>query len=135
MSDDSARHRIGGNNPPETIDDDSARPLADIQSPILSIPAAQKYLGGVGLTTIYDKMARGELEVCKLGGRRFVTRRSCDAYIERSCSHAVTDKMAIARARKAGRESVRKRRERAAKKKLVRKSRGRSERRAAATVI
>lgn len=67
-----ARHGIGGNNPPEPD---------DIQSPILPLPAARKYLGGIGMSTLYEKMSRGELEVCKLGGRSFVTRRSCDVLI------------------------------------------------------
>jgi hypothetical protein len=164
MPDDSARHRIGGNFPPEHIDDSaqyhsnppppvSARrrdgppepPLADIQSPLLSIPAAQKYLGDMGKTKIYELMARGELEVCKLVGRSFVTRRSSDAYIERNCGREI-DAKGRENVKKAVAESLRVRRERAeararqhraeAKKRRVPgKARGRSERRVAAAPI
>jgi predicted DNA-binding transcriptional regulator AlpA len=76
MHDDSARHQVGGNNPPDPIDD-------TIKSPLLSIPQARKYLGGLGQSTIYEKMVRGELEACRIGGRSFITRRSCDALITR----------------------------------------------------
>ena len=134
MSDDCARHCIGGNFPPEAIDDsaqyDSSppepistrrrdsppEPLGDIPSPLLSVPATQRYLGGLSLTVLYDKMRLGELEVCKLGGRRFITLRSCNDLIERNCSRSLGDALAIERAKKAARESVRVRKE---KKRLV----------------
>jgi hypothetical protein len=86
MHDDSARYGIGGNNPPE--------PLDDIESPVLSIPRARKYLGGLGQSTIYEKMVRGELEACRIGARSFITRRSCDALIARGIRCSTSAKTA-----------------------------------------
>jgi hypothetical protein len=103
----SVRHSIGGNNP---------EPLDDIQSPIFSVPRTRKYLGDMSLTTLYEKMAQGEVVVVKLGGRTFITRASCDAYIARNTSVGVGDKVAIARAKKAAADSVRSRALRAAAK-------------------
>jgi hypothetical protein len=134
----SARHRIGGNTP-EPIDDDL----------LLNIPRARKRLGNMCKTKTYSEMSKGEFEVVKLGGRTFITRASCDAYIARRITRTIDDKAAIESAKNAARESVRSRQLRAeaksrqqraeAKKRKQRlvpgKARGRSERRAAATPI
>jgi hypothetical protein len=134
MPDDtSARHRIGGNFPPEPLDHDGGRdgrranPV--IQSPIFRIPVAQEFLGDMSKTKIYELMALGELETVKLGSRRFITRASCDEYIVRNTSRSIGDKAAIESAKNAARESVRVRKE---KKRLVPgKLRTRAARRAA----
>jgi hypothetical protein len=76
MQDDTARHGIGGNHPSEAID--------DIKSPILSLPGSAKYLGGLGMSTLYEKMNKGEFEIARLDGRTFITRKSLDAYIARN---------------------------------------------------
>jgi hypothetical protein len=155
MSDDeSARHRIGGNFPNEPIDSDIARdhsnPPAPVStrrndrapapgphvrsSPLLRIPAAQEYLGGMCKTTLYELIAKGELEVVRLGGSTFITLDSANGLIGRNKNRAA-DKLAIESAKKAARESVIKRKERdkAKKLKLVPgKQRRRREQRAAA---
>jgi hypothetical protein len=123
---DSARHRIGANFQREPIDDDP--------SPLLNIPRARKRLGDMSKTKMYAEMAKGELEIVKLGGRTFITRPSCDAYIARRITRTI-DKAAIKNAKNAAADSVRSRQLRAEAKKLKLtpgKLRGRRERRAAA---
>jgi hypothetical protein len=83
MQDDTARHGIGGNNPPELLD--------DIQSPLLSIKQSRRYLGGIGQSTLYDWTNKGEIEIVKLGGRRFCTKRSLDALIARNTRPSLSD--------------------------------------------
>jgi hypothetical protein len=75
MQDDITRHGIGGDNP---------EPLDDIKSPILSLPCSAKYLGGLGMSTLSEKMNKGEFEIARLDGRTFITRKSLDAYIARN---------------------------------------------------
>lgn len=52
-------------------------PLAD---------AGSKWLGGVGITTVYGLVAAGDLVKVSIGRRAFVTRRSIEAYVERLAS-------------------------------------------------
>ena len=50
---------------------------------LVSIPDARAALGGIGNTTIYDLIKRGELVKVKIGRRGFVTSESLDAYVDR----------------------------------------------------
>jgi hypothetical protein len=84
MQDDTTRHGIGGNNPPEQLD--------EIESPILSLPRSRKYLGELGQSTLYEKMNEGEFEIVRLGGRTFLTKRSLDAYIARNTQPSKADR-------------------------------------------
>jgi hypothetical protein len=49
--------------------------------PIMDINTAREYLGGISRAHLYRIMP--DLEQVHLGSRVFVTRRSCDALIER----------------------------------------------------
>ena len=49
----------------------------------LSIDAAGAYIGGAGRNTVYSLLKAGELESFNVGARRFISRASCDALIER----------------------------------------------------
>jgi hypothetical protein len=73
------RNGIGGNNPPE--------PLDNIVSPIVGLRGSAKYLN-LGLSTVHEKMNEGEFEIVRLGGRTFLTRKSLDAYIQRNLTPA-----------------------------------------------
>jgi hypothetical protein len=80
---------IGGNKPAEPTDHTTPPPPIQ-QSPIKSIAEARVHLGNVGLSTIYQWMSDGEFEVCKLGGRTFLTVRSLDAFIQRNIRRTVS---------------------------------------------
>lgn len=53
-------------------------------SPLIDARAARAYLGGVGMTKLYDLLKRGEIEIVKLGSRTLFTRESLDALIARN---------------------------------------------------
>lgn len=57
--------------------------MSDIERRLLSIPEARSELGGIGHTTIYDLIARGELVKVNIGRRAFVTAESIAAYVDR----------------------------------------------------
>ncbi|MCV7379954.1 hypothetical protein BST11_15345 [Mycobacterium alsense] len=42
-----------------------------------------KYLGGLGLTKVYELINNGQLVKCNIGRRGFVTRKSIEAYVDR----------------------------------------------------
>lgn len=42
-----------------------------------------KYLGGLGLTKIYELINDGQLVKCNIGRRGFVTRKSIETYVNR----------------------------------------------------
>jgi hypothetical protein len=45
--------------------------------------AREKWLGGVGRTTVYDLIKRGELTQVHIGRRGFITAKSLAAYVDR----------------------------------------------------
>lgn len=47
------------------------------------VPDAQKVLGGVSRSTIYNLVARGELEFVHIGRRALVTDESLRAFVDR----------------------------------------------------
>ncbi len=50
---------------------------------LVPIPGAREQLGGIGHTTIYDLIKRGELVKVNIGRRSFVTADSLEAYVDR----------------------------------------------------
>jgi hypothetical protein len=50
---------------------------------LVSIPEARELLGGIGHTTIYDLINRGELLKVNIGRRGFITSESLAAYVDR----------------------------------------------------
>jgi helix-turn-helix protein len=51
---------------------------------LVPIPEArQHWLGGIGHTTIYDLIKRGEIVKVRIGRRSFVTSDSLAAYVDR----------------------------------------------------
>ncbi|WAB10140.1 excise [Mycobacterium phage Gravaillia] len=53
---------------------------------MLSISEARAMLGGIGRTTLYELVARGDIQKVKIGTRGFITRASIVAYVERLSS-------------------------------------------------
>lgn len=50
---------------------------------LMSIPEARAVLGGIGHTTIYDLIKRGEIRKVNIGRRGFITSESLAAYVNR----------------------------------------------------
>jgi predicted DNA-binding transcriptional regulator AlpA len=50
---------------------------------LLPMPEARRVLGGIGHTTIYDLIKRGEVTKVNIGRRGFVTSESIEAYMDR----------------------------------------------------
>jgi len=50
---------------------------------LFSIPEAREILGGIGHTTIYQLIKRGEITKVNLGRRGFVTSESIEAFLGR----------------------------------------------------
>ena len=50
---------------------------------LTSIPGARAALGGIGHTTLYDLINKGELQKVNLGRRSFIVTESLDALIDR----------------------------------------------------
>jgi len=50
---------------------------------LVPIPEACQRLGGIGSTTIYELVSRGELVKVNIGRRGFITAASLDAYVDR----------------------------------------------------
>jgi hypothetical protein len=46
------------------------------------IDVARKFLGDIGRTTFYDKVAKGEIEIVKIGSRSMATGTGLIRYIE-----------------------------------------------------
>ncbi|AKQ07806.1 excise protein [Mycobacterium phage Kinbote] len=64
-------------------------PTMDTTQPdalLLSIPEARAMLGGIGRTTLYELIGRGDIKKVKIGARGFITRASIVAYVERLSS-------------------------------------------------
>jgi hypothetical protein len=50
---------------------------------LVSIPEARQALGGIGHSTIYELVNRGEIVKVNIGRRGFITAESLDAYVDR----------------------------------------------------
>jgi Helix-turn-helix domain len=50
---------------------------------LVSIPEAREILGGIGHTTMYDLIKRGEVVKVNIGRRGFITSESLAAYVDR----------------------------------------------------
>lgn len=50
---------------------------------LVSITDARKVLGGIGHTTLYDLVNRGEIIKVNIGRRGFITSESLDDYVDR----------------------------------------------------
>ncbi|SKG74527.1 Helix-turn-helix domain [Mycobacteroides abscessus subsp. bolletii] len=50
---------------------------------LISIPEARQLLGGIGHTTIYEIVKRGEIVKVNIGRRGFITSESLEAYMDR----------------------------------------------------
>ncbi|MCV7100918.1 MULTISPECIES: helix-turn-helix domain-containing protein [Mycobacterium] len=57
--------------------------MSDEARRLVSIPDAREILGGIGHTTIYDLIKRGELVKVNIGRRGFITTESIAAYVDR----------------------------------------------------
>lgn len=50
---------------------------------LVAIPEARQILGGIGHSTIYELVARGEIVKVNIGRRGFITSESLAAYLDR----------------------------------------------------
>jgi excisionase family DNA binding protein len=50
---------------------------------LVPIPEARQVLGGIGHTTVYQLIKRGEIVKVNIGRRGFITSESLDAYMDR----------------------------------------------------
>jgi hypothetical protein len=69
----------------QTVDTVTTPPFARA---IVPIPESQAYLGGIGLTKLYDLVKRGELVKVNIGRRGFITMKSLEAYVDRNIEAA-----------------------------------------------
>ncbi|WP_099024711.1 helix-turn-helix transcriptional regulator [Mycolicibacterium palauense] len=57
--------------------------MENVAKRLVSIPDARAVLGGIGHTTIYDLIKRGEIVKVNIGRRGFITSESLAAYVDR----------------------------------------------------
>ena len=58
--------------------------MSELVNRLVSIQEArEKWLGGVGRTTVYELIKRGELTQVHVGRRSFLTSKSLEAYVDR----------------------------------------------------
>jgi excisionase family DNA binding protein len=58
--------------------------MSELLNRLVSIQEArEKWLGGVGRTTVYELIKRGELTQVHVGRRSFLTAKSLAAYVDR----------------------------------------------------
>lgn len=57
--------------------------MGDAQRRLVSIPEAREILGGIGHTTLYELVKRGDLIKVNIGRRGFITSESLGAYVDR----------------------------------------------------
>ena len=58
--------------------------MSELVNRLVSIQEArEKWLGGVGRTTVYELIKRGELTQVHVGRRSFLTAKSLEAYVNR----------------------------------------------------
>ncbi len=63
---------------------------AAVHSPrLLSLPDAQRYLGGLGRESLYRLIRSGDLTVTKIGARTFVDVAELDRFVDERQSAAV----------------------------------------------
>lgn len=55
---------------------------------LVAIPEARQALGGIGRSTLYELITRGEVIKVNIGRRGFITADSLDAYVERLTSRS-----------------------------------------------
>lgn len=55
----------------------------NLERAIVPIPESQAYLGGIGLTKLYDLIKQGELVKVSIGRRGFITLESLQKYVAR----------------------------------------------------
>lgn len=56
---------------------------AEVKRLVSILEAREKWLGGIGHTTMYELIKRGEIVKVNIGRRSFVTAESLAAYVER----------------------------------------------------
>ena len=59
---------------------------------LVPIPEACEALGGIGRTTLYEKVNDGDLEKVNIGRRGFITAASLLAYVDRLSEIASADR-------------------------------------------
>jgi predicted DNA-binding transcriptional regulator AlpA len=57
--------------------------MSDRAKRLVSIPESREILGGIGHTTMYELIKRGEVTKVSIGRRRFITSESLAAYMDR----------------------------------------------------
>jgi len=58
--------------------------MPELVNRLVSIQEArEQYLGGLGRTTVYELIKRGELVQVHVGRRSFITAKSLEAYVNR----------------------------------------------------
>jgi predicted DNA-binding transcriptional regulator AlpA len=57
--------------------------MSDRAKRLVSIPEAREILGGIGHTTMYELIKRGEVTKVSIGRRSFITSESLAAYMDR----------------------------------------------------
>jgi hypothetical protein len=62
--------------------------MNDITPLLRSIPDARSELGGIGHTTLYELVKRGDLKKVNIGRRGFITAESIAAYVNRLTARA-----------------------------------------------
>jgi len=60
----------------------------DVPAVLFSIPAAQAYLGNIGLTMLYELVKQGELTKVKIGRRGLITAESLQANVAKITAEA-----------------------------------------------
>jgi predicted DNA-binding transcriptional regulator AlpA len=64
--------------------------MAELVNRLVSMQEArEEWLGGIGRTTVYELIKRGELVKVNIGRRGFVTSESLAAYVDRLTAAAV----------------------------------------------
>ena len=74
------------NDHPHTLGHDrtEVNVMSELANRLVSIQEArEKWLGGVGRTTVYELIKRGELTQVHVGRRSFLTAKSLAAYVDR----------------------------------------------------
>lgn len=62
--------------------------MSELTRRLVSIPDARAELGGIGHTTLYELVKRGELKKVNIGRRGFITAESLVAYVNRLSERA-----------------------------------------------
>ncbi|MCV7298091.1 helix-turn-helix domain-containing protein [Mycobacterium barrassiae] len=57
--------------------------MATASKRLIPIPEARQLLGGIGHTTVYELVKRGEILKVNIGRRGFITSESLEGYMDR----------------------------------------------------